>query len=388
MKVLHLGKFYPPFAGGIENFMGDLLPALENLGVKVFALVHNHHFYRRLSATINNNSNLLRVPCYGTLLYAPISPYFPIALKKSIFSFAPNILHLHLPNTSAFYALFCSSALKIPWVVHWHSDVVQSKFDRRLKLAYPIYRIFEKAILRKAAVIIAASPPYLLSSIALKPWRYKCCVVPYGIDRTRLPPPQKNDFIWANAQWPEQSLRVLTVGRLTYYKGHDVLIRAAAVTANSLQVLIVGRGDKIKAHRQLIDRLGLNERVKLLGEIATPQLQALMATCDCLCLPSIERTEAFGLVLPEAMSHGKPVVSSDIAGSGVGWVVQHEKTGILVRPGDHQALAGAFDRLAQEPELGRRLGAAAGQHFLKEFRIEKLAERIKRIYFNLFNDSR
>ena len=68
--------------------------------------------------------------------------------------------------------------------------------------------------------------------------------------------------------------------------------------------------------------MGLNDRVRFLGSVSESKIRSLFSTCDCLCLPSIERTEAFGLVLLEAMAFGKPVVASDIPGSGVGWVVK------------------------------------------------------------------
>jgi rhamnosyl/mannosyltransferase len=81
VRVLHIGKFYPPFAGGMEYFLADLMTAQKSLGIEAAALVHDH---RRLAMPGTDNDDhrddnrILRVPCYGQLLYAPLSPSFPL----------------------------------------------------------------------------------------------------------------------------------------------------------------------------------------------------------------------------------------------------------------------------------------------------------------------
>ncbi len=99
---------------------------------------------------------IYRAPCYGRLLYAPISPTFPFWLARAIREFQPDLLHLHLPNTSAFWALLVPAARRLPWVIHWHADVVASTIDRRLALAYRLYRPFEQRLL---AASRRSSPP-------------------------------------------------------------------------------------------------------------------------------------------------------------------------------------------------------------------------------------
>lgn len=339
MRVLHICKFYPPFAGGIENFLGDLLPSLKRLGVDVSALVHNHRDSGRKAKT--TNFPVYRVPCYGNLLYAPLSPGFPLILERVIKKFRPDILHLHMPNTSAFWVMTLSCARRIPWVVHWHADVVLLEIDRRMAVAYRLYRPFEQHLLRRAATIIATSRPCLITSKSLYPWRNKCTVIPLGLDSERLKMPDGDLKNWAERIWSHKKTRVLAIGRLTYYKGYDVLIRAAA-RAPDLMVLIVGEGGRKRHLDSLIAELGLEARVRLLGFLEEERLHALLTSCDCLCLPSVERAEAFGLVLLEAMRYAKPVVASDVPGSGIGWVVKHEETGFLIPSGDSIQLARAL----------------------------------------------
>jgi glycosyltransferase involved in cell wall biosynthesis len=380
MRVLHIGKFYPPFAGGIENFLGDLLPALRKNGAYVAAVVHDHHPSSEGQIQSNNAFSMVhRVPCYGSLMYAPVSPGFPLTLRKVIRRFRPDILHLHMPNTSAFWVMALSCARQIPKIVHWHSDVVQSRIDRRISLAYHFYRPFEQALLRRAMLIVATSQPYLITSKALCPWRNKCKVVPLGLDPGRLKIPDAGLTKWAEGIWGRKKTRVLAIGRLAYYKGQEVLIKAAARLPD-IKVLIVGEGERRTRLQNLIAESELRERVKLPGFMQEPRLQALLATCDVLCLPSVERTEAFGLVLLEAMRFAKPVVASDVAGSGIGWVVSQKETGLLVPPGDSIELAKALQIMAEGSELRKRMGKAAVQRFNKVFHIDKVAQEIMVIY--------
>ena len=96
-------------------------------------------------------------------------------------------------------------------------------------------------------------------------------------------------------------------------------------------------------------------------------------------LPSLDRGEAFGLVLLEAMRAGLAVVATSIPGSGTGFVVEDEDSGLLVPPGDAAALAHAIDRLA-DAGLRARLGRAAQARWASQFTLEREADRIERIY--------
>lgn len=383
MRILHLGKYYPPFAGGMENFLADLIPAQISQGHQVAAIVHDHQAtwargFSKVQSDPTYQYPLYRVPSYGRILYAPISPHFPFWLKHCIQHFQPNILHLHLPNTSAFSALLWAEARRIPWVIHWHSDVV-SQIDRRLSLAYPLYRPWEQKLLKQAAAIIISSPPYLETSTALKKWHSKCHIIPLGIDRRRLPLPSFQALNWTQQHWQPHRFRLLQVGRLTYYKGQAVLLEALRQVDN-IHTLIVGQGEQYEHLAAMINRYHLEQKVELLGYCSNEQMIGLFATSDCFCLPSLERTEAFGVVLLEAMRYGKAVIASDIPGSGVGWVVQNQHTGILVPPQNPTALAQAIQELQRDREKMTHFGQAGQQRFEQLFDIEKVAIRTTELY--------
>ena len=173
MHVVHIGKYFPPVAGGIENFTYDLLQALEQKGVKTTTVVHDDTSSITQPLLSEKAGKVIRVRSYGRFIYAPLSPGFPLALKKVIDEEKPDILHLHMPNTSVFWALFFPSVKKIPWVIHWHSDVVATSINSRLAFAYRFYRPFEQKMLANANRIICTSQRYCKNSLPLERWQDK-----------------------------------------------------------------------------------------------------------------------------------------------------------------------------------------------------------------------
>ena len=381
MKILHIGKFYPPFAGGMENFLADLLQAQIKQGIDARALVHDHRLPWQKHPD-KEDKNIQRVPCFGRLLYVPLSPQFPWYLHRAIQQFQPDILHLHLPNTSAFWVMTLACAKKIPWVIHWHSDVVASQLDARLSLGYPLYRPFEQALLKRAEIIIATSPTYLEASEALKPWHDKCHVVSLGLNTDTISQPSQSAKTWATQQWQGTGLRLLNIGRLTYYKGQLQLITALA-EVNNAQLLIVGKGENKATLQQTLQTLSLQSQVKLLGYCDDEHLIALLQSCDCFCLPSLERTEAFGVVLMEAMYQQKPIIASNIKGSGVTWVVQAGKTGLLVDPFKPSHWQTAIEKM-QNKNFRHQLAMMGKQRFEQQFQIQQVAQSIQDLYAIIF----
>ena len=370
MRILHIGKYYPPVAGGMERFLGDLVEAQRASGHEVAVLVHAH----QRSAGVRDPAWLMRVPVWMRLIFAPISPAFPFWLRRALREFKPDVIHFHMPNLSAFWALMFPSALRRPWVIHWQSDIEQSKLS--LRLAYPFYRAFEYALLERAEAIITTSTQYLAASHPLEPWKQKCQVIPLGVDTARLP---RMRGVRSDDLWSGRGLRVLSVGRLTYYKGFETLIRALR-DDDSKQLVIVGEGEERARLERMLLHEGTPGSVRLMGEVDDDTLHRLMASCDVFCLPSRERTEAFGIVLLEAMRYSKPLVVSDLRGSGVTWVARDGHNAVLFAPGDANALHAALDALATSPARRTLLGHLGYQRYLREFDIADVARRVLEVY--------
>ncbi len=372
MRILHLGKFYPPATGGMERYLGDLVAAQQAAGDSPAVLCHAHG----PAGERRDPPGLMRCPVWFRLLFAPISPAFPRWLARAIRRHKPEVLHLHLPNPSAFAALALPSARRLPWIVHWHADVETGRFPWSLRLAYPFYRIFERAVLERAEAVVATSEAYLESSRPLRQVRHKARVIPLGVDAARLPDVPDAETV---GLWPREGMRVLAIGRLTYYKGFDTLIEAAAELPG-VELAIVGEGEERPRLERVLDRLGRPAHIRLLGEADDAACQRLLASCDVFCLPSRERTEAFGIVLMEAMRYGKPIVATRLAGSGVPWVARERGNAVLVPSDDAAALAVALVDLREDGPARARLGAAGRARFAAEFDIAASARALRRLY--------
>ncbi len=372
MRILHLGKFYPPVPGGMERYLGDLVQAQRAAGDIPTVLCHADTPAR----TRRDPPWLMRCPVWFRLLFAPISPAFPLWLARAIRRHAPEVLHLHLPNPSAFAALALPSARRLPWVVHWHADIETGRFPWSLRLAYPFYRIFERAVLERADAVVATSAAYLESSRPLRRVRHKAQAIPLGVDPARLPDVPEEE---TGGPWPRVGLRVLAIGRLTYYKGFDTLISAVG-GLREVELAIVGEGEERPRLEHLLEQLGRPPHIRLLGQADDATCQRLLASCDVFCLPSRERTEAFGIVLMEAMRYGKPLVATRLAGSGVPWVAREDDNAVLVPVDDVRALAAALAGLCADTLTRARLGASSRARFVAEFDIATSARALRRLY--------
>lgn len=381
IRVLHLGKFFPPHPGGIERFVADLAAEQAAQGMSVHVLAHAEPGTWRSRHFGAGDVEVDLAACHGQFVYAPVSPAFPRLLARAIREFKPDVLHIHVPNTSAFWALLSPAARRLPWIVHWHADIPPDSRRRALRAAYRLYKPWEQALLRRARAVIATSQAYADSSVALRPWLGKVGIVPLGLPASIA----GHAAVSTNIQWPAPGLRLLAVGRLSYFKGFDVLLRALAQIQDASLVLI-GDGECGAALRALAAQLRIEARVRFAGRIdmdAAGQalLESAYASADLFCLPSTERAESFGIVLLEAMRAGLPVIASDIRGSGAGFVVgDRESSGLLVPPNDADALAAAIRQLAADADLRRRLGAAGQRRFRREFTLEQVTPRVSVLY--------
>jgi glycosyltransferase involved in cell wall biosynthesis len=171
---------------------------------------------------------------------------------------------------------------------------------------------------------------------------------------------------------PAGGLRCLFVGRPAHEKGLAVLLeawRSARLWEQGASLRLAGAGAEATA-----------ERVLALGQLDPLALRAAYAASDVLVVPSIAtRTfrEPWGLVVNEAMNRGVAVIASNAVGAAAGGLVIDGETGLVVHAGDPQALAEALRRLAREPDLRARLGAA-GQRAVRAYSHEAWAEGFAR----------
>jgi len=357
MRVLHVGKFYPPHPGGMER-------VVETLCQSTRGLVENHVLAtsagRETIEEVVDGVQVTRVGTIGTAGSVPIAPAFASRLRTA----RADLIVLHEPNPWALlsYAIARPGA---PLAVWYHSDVVRPALQYAL-----FYAPFARFVYGRARRIVVSSPPLAAHAPALAAYQDRVRVIPFGID----PAP------WAQAAAAPAGGRepfVLFAGRHVGYKGVDVLLRALAGSA--ARAVIVGDGPKRAEWERLSRELALDGRVTFTGEVEDAELRRLMHACAALVLPSVTRAEAFGYVQLEAMASSKPVISTDVP-SGVSWVNQHQHTGLVVAAGDAGALGAAIDRLMADAPLRARFGAAGRARVEEEFTMGRLRERLLRLY--------
>jgi len=202
--------------------------------------------------------------------------------------------------------------------------------------------------------------------------RERVATVHYGVP---LPPPEP-DLGSARTEmgFPPDAVGVLVVAAFEPRKGHGVLIDAVArsgAAGDPLHVALVGVGPEREAAEERVRALGLGDRFRFLGW--RNDVDRLLAASDLLALPSLAH-ECLPYAILEAMSHGKPVVSTDIA--GIPEMVVDDVTGLVVAPGDVEGLAGALQRLASNPEEGRRQGSAGRDRVARHFGLDGMTAAV------------
>lgn len=370
-RVLHVCKYWAPFHGGVERFVEDLVREQRRQGIEAFALAHHPPGH---PLPTDDPPWLRRVPVTREVAFVPVAPTLRRELRRAIEDFRPDYLHWHMPNMAPLAGLTLPAARRRPWVLHWHSDVVASRHQPLLRWLYPFYRPYERLVLDRAHLVIATSASYLVTSDALAAYRDRSVAIPLGLEYPDRQP-NADELAWADQQWPAAAFRLLAIGRLTYYKGFDTLLRAIAPLSN-VSLVLVGDGQERAGLLALTRELGLEARVRLLSRVNEHEKLALLHRAQAFALPSRERTEAFGLVLVEAMRAGLPIIASHLPGSGVAELAQ-DGVNALTPPADEPAAwSAAISRLAAEPTLAATLISAGKRRAEHDFDIRAVAERI------------
>ena len=353
MRVLHVGKFYPPHHGGMARVLQTRCLVSRGL-VESRVLVANAS--RETVEEEIDGVHVTRVGTIGAAGSVHIAPAFARHLRRA----AADLMILHEPNPWALLS-YSLARPRMPLVIWYHSDVVRPGLQYRL-----FYAPVAHAAYTRARRFIVSSPPLGAHAAPLARYRERIRVIPFGID----PAP------WRGDGGPREPF-LFFAGRHVDYKGVDVLLRALAGTP--LRATIAGDGPRRAAWQQLAGQLGLTAQVTFTGDVSDAELRRLMRTCSAFVLPSVTRAEAFGYVQLEAMAASTPVVSTDVP-SGVSWVNQDGVTGLVVKAGDAGALRDAVVRLMPDAAWRARLGAAGRARVEEEFTLERLRDRLRALY--------
>jgi glycosyltransferase involved in cell wall biosynthesis len=361
--VLHAAKLYPPAGGGMETVVKDLCDGTaDEWRVEVVAANDRNETVRERCGAVD----VVRAAAFGLAASVPLCPSIPLELWRR----HADCVVLHEPNPVAGTALFLRTPARRLVIWH-HSDLVRPWWA---PMTYG--RIVQRTLYQRADCVIVSSPA-LAADSALVGHARRVVVIPFGVplDRYAHVDGARRARI-ADVVAAVPGPRMLFVGRLVYYKGVEVLLDAMDRCAGSL--VIVGEGPLEGALRARVAEKGLGGRVLFAGHVPDEDLPAYYKACDVFVLPSIARTEAFGVVQIEAMAAGRPVVSTNLP-TGVPWVNQDGVSGLVVTPGDPVALGDALGRLLEDSSLRRQLGEGALRRATTMFSRERMVASFKSV---------
>jgi glycosyltransferase involved in cell wall biosynthesis len=284
-----------------------------------------------------------------------------------------DIVHTHGSFAGTFGRLSAILAFKRRVVAHVHT--ADPGLCRRHIRVQRLLAPFTRAVV----CVSQAVRQFVTGHIGLP--AKKCRVIYNGVPaRTGAPPCRPG------RDTSPEGLLVVSVGALVENKGHRVLIdafRQAVASRPELKLLIVGDGPLRPELERQAAELELRSHIGFTGCLA--DVHTVLCQSDMVIQPTLHR-EALSLSLIEAAQHGLPAVASRLG--GIPEVVAHDRTGLLVPPGDPVALAGAILTLADDPCLRARLGGAARSEYERRFRAEQMVAEIEALYASLFMDER
>ncbi len=368
MKILQLGKFYP-IKGGVEKVMYDLMTGLSARGTACDMLCAAIDGRTR-TVELEHGARLFCCHTLKKMAGTMISPSMVQTARRICSGY--DVIHVHHPDPTACFALWVSG-FKGKVVLHWHSDIVRQK--RLLKMYLPM----QEWLIRRADLILGTSPVYVAKSPYLRQVQHKISCLPIGIDAVE---PDIEGAERIRQRYGGRKI-IYTLGRLVPYKGFKHLVAAAKFLPDDFVVVIGGNGPLHDALEQQIADEGLTGKVVLAGRIDDAEIAAHYTACTLFCLPSVQKTEAFGIVQIEAMSCGKPVVATKIPDSGVAWVNKHGVSGLNVAPGNPRALADAVLQIVADDATYANFCKNAREHFRSHFTIDAMIEKCMAYYRGL-----
>jgi glycosyltransferase involved in cell wall biosynthesis len=378
MKIVQTNKAYFPKIGGIEtttmNLSEGFMKQYDDVVVSVLSC-NDKRSYRTVHNRINN-VDITYLPTFGFISSLPICPSYGAVLQ----TMKADILHIHEP-----FPLADLSFILFPWVrknfskivVSWHSDIVRQKW------ALWMYRPLLRRFLKKVDTILVSNPNLVEYSDFLSHYKDKCKVVPHGINLNWVEDRTSRIQHIEQIQSKHAHPLVLFVGRLVYYKGIQYLVDAMKQLP-SASLVIIGSGPLEAKIKQQIIRYRLEKRITILPQLSEEELHSYYDACDVFVLPSIEKSEAYGLVQIEAMACGKPVISTELH-TGTSYINQHGTTGFVVPPRDSMSIANAIRTLTEDESLRCLMGKNAKARAVQEFTTEKMVERTYDVYKKLLS---
>lgn len=304
-------------------------------------------------------------------------------VRSVLRSLRPEVVHTHQIG-ALYYTGPAAKPENVPLLVHTeHTNqvAIHRSFERQVRA-----RLLWCLGGRHAARFFCVSDDIASEATAFGTVpRHKVAVVLNGIDTDRFRAQGHAEALRESFGIPAGAPVVGTVGRLNEVKCQDLLIRSFRRVLDRVpdaHLLLVGDGPMRPSLHALVEELRLGDRVHFAGYQAAPD--RYMQVMDVFALPS--RAEGLPLAILEAWAAGLPVVATRVG--GVPGLVEDGRTGLLINPGDGEALTAAIGRLIDDTELARRVGGAGRERAITDFDTRRMAGDYQRHYLELLKQGR
>jgi glycosyltransferase involved in cell wall biosynthesis len=378
MRIAIVSPVFPPYRGGIGSAAYAEAQELSRRGHEITVFTPKRVKTRSPGAAGFSLCQLTPVLKYGNAAFLP-------QLFWRIKNF--DIVHLHYPFFGGAEVVNCCfrrrhKAGKL--VVTYHHDVVGKGrlgkfFKWHTKHCMP-------KIMETADKIVVSSFDYAKNSnlkeiFSSHPEKFS--ELPFGTDVEKFSPSEKDAGLLKKYDFKIDDKIVLLVGGLDkahYFKGVEVLLKAK-IQVPEAKFLLVGDGDLRPEYEKMAEDLKIRDKIIFVGSITYEELPKYYNLADVVVLPSIDRSEAFGIVLIEAAACSRPVIASNLP--GVRSVVDYGINGFLVEPGNVKQLAEKINDLLYNADLRRQFGQNGRTKVLEKYSLEKMGDGLEKIFSDL-----
>jgi phosphatidylinositol alpha-mannosyltransferase len=362
MKIGIVTPYAYPMPGGVNDHVGSLYRVLRARGHDVRIITSSHGLQKASEGDIIRVGKGFSVPFNGSMGTITLSPTYLAQMRAILERERFDVLHYHEPFVPflSLVTLTLSTSVNVGTFHAFGGLSISYEFGKRMLGHYA----------GKLHGRIAVSPAARHFISRYFPGEYK--IVPNGVE------PGRYQRAVPIARYRDGVPNILFVGRMEPRKGLIHLLRAFRKLQRDgvrARLLLVGTGPGEREARRYVLTRQL-DYVEFLGRVSEAQKAQLFKTADIYVSPATGR-ESFGIVLLEAMSAGAPIICSDI--HGYRGVVRRERDGILVEPGNADALAASIRRLIDDPALRAQL-SRAGEERAQLFTWERVGQAVEEYY--------
>jgi glycosyltransferase involved in cell wall biosynthesis len=379
MKIAQIVCVLPPFTGGMGKVACQYAENLAKLGHQVDVIIPRQ---KKLAAHDKCNFKVVEMRPWFRIGNGAFMPQIAWKLKDY------DIVHLHFPFFGVAFFVYLLKKIKknkLKFIITYHMDVLGSGYHGLKRWFFKFYNhCVLPAIVKAADKVIVSSYDYIENSNAAKlygKFPEKFLAIPFGV-ADNFSAQKKNPSLMRKYGIQPSDMVVGFVGVLDsahYFKGVNYLLTAVSKIDNcSLKALIVGDGNLKKDFEALAEKLGVAQRVIFAGYVEEDLLAEHYNLMDLFVLPSIDKSEAFGLVLIEAMACGKPLIASNL--KGVRSVVIPGDNGFLVEPANAVDISAKIEYLIKDEKLRHQFSLNGLRIVREKYRWPVVAQRLEEVY--------